>query len=503
MTDMPSRSAPPRGRKAVAWRRHWPWALAALAVLVVLLAALRQPLADRLWPQARVDTLLAEGEQALAAGRLDQADGQGARQKFEAAQALDSDRGEGRAGLARVGQAALERARASIHAGRAAEARHWLALATELQVPRARIEPVEGALRQAEAAGVDLPALRARAAAALAAGDADAALPLYAQWLALEPGDAAALEGREDAVSLLLEAVPAALQAADLAAASRLLREARRHDPGHAQLPDLQAAWSRAVAAQLRLADADLRRQRLQAAAGRFEHLREVAPDEAGVAQGVQRTAHALARRSRQLAGDFHFDEAARALELARVLAPGDDAVEDAERDLARAREVAQRRPPVEPAGRGQAAQVRRALEGFDQALRRGDWIEPPGASAYDHLRAAQALAPDAPPVRAAAERMRGAAAGCVDAALRDNRLRTAQGCLDAWQVLAPADPALRAARPRLAQRWLAVAEERLRAGELEVASRALASARGLDPATPGLDDFAARLARARSATPL
>lgn len=487
----------------MARRRHWPWALAAVAVLVVSLALLRQPLADRLWPQARIDTLLAEGEKALAAGQLDQADGQGARQKFEAAQALDSDRSEGRAGLARVGRAALERARASIQAGRPAEARRALALAAALQVPRAQIEPVEAALRQAEAAGVDLPALRARAVAALAAGDAEAALPLYAQWLALEPGDATALEGREDAVSLLLEGVPAALQAADLAAASRLLQQARRHDPGHAQLPGLQAAWSRAVAAQLRRAEADLQRRRLQAAAERFERLREVAPDDAGVAQGAQRTARALAERTRQLAGDFHFDEASRALDLARVLAPGDDEVEDAARDLARAREVARRRPPVERAGPAQAAQVRRALEGFDQALRRGDWIEPPGASAYDHLRAAQALAPDAPPVRAAAERMRGAAAGCVDTALRDNRLRTAQGCLDAWQALAPADPALRAARPRLAQRWLAVAEERLRAGELEVAARALASARGLDPATPGLDDLAARLDRARSANPL
>jgi hypothetical protein len=31
---------------------------------------------------------------------------------------------------------------------------------------------------------------------------------------------------------------------------------------------------------------------------------------------------------------------------------------------------------------------------------------------------------------------------------------------------------------------------------------RALAAARSLDPATPGLDDFAARLQRARAATP-
>ena len=500
---MPLRRDPRSKPGAAGWRRHWPWLLAALAILAVPLAVFRQPLADRMWPQARIDTLLEEGEAALAAGRLDQDDGQGARQKFEAAQALDSDRGEGRAGLARVGQAALGRAQASIAAGRPAEARRWLELAAELQVPRARIEPVERRLRQAEAAGIDLPALRERAMAALAAGEPEQALPLYAQWLALEPGAAAALEGREDAVSLLLEGVPAALQAGDLAGASRLLVLARRHDPGHAQLPGLQAAWSRALRAQTRRADADLGAGRLEAAAGRFAGLREVAADDAGVVQGVQRTARALVRQARQLAADFQFVESGRALDLARGLAPGDAEVEEAARELARAREVARRRPAAGPPGRTQAAQLRQSLEGFEQALQRGSLIEPPGASAYDHLRAAQALAPDAPPVRAAAVRMHEAAAACVDAALRDNRLRTAQGCLDAWQALAPADPALRTARPRLAQRWLAVGEERLRAGELDVATRALASARTLDPATPGLDDFAARLASARSATPL
>ena len=157
-------------------------------MLVLLsLVLLREPLGERLWPQARIDHLLAEGRQALAEGRLDQADGGGARQKFEAARALDSDRGEARAGLAQVGQAALARARSAISGGRLAEARRWLDLAADLQVPRAQVAAVAAYLRQAETAGIDLERVRVRAAAALAAGDADAALPLYAQWLAVAP----------------------------------------------------------------------------------------------------------------------------------------------------------------------------------------------------------------------------------------------------------------------------------------------------------------------------
>jgi len=497
---MPSRNGPQRQRPETGWRRYWPWALATAVLLVVALAMLRQPLAERLWPQARIERLLAEGDAALAAGRLDQADGRGARQKFEAAQALDSDRGEARAGLARVGEAALARARQATGAGRHAEARRWLQLATDLQVPRAQVEAAAARLRQAEVAGIDLPALQGRAEAVLAAGDAEAALPLYAQWLALAPGDTAALEGREDALSLLLERVPRALQAGDLAAATRWLALARRHDPGHPQLPALQADYSRALAARVVRAVAQQRAGRLEAAAAAFGQLHEVAPDDPAVVQGARRTALALAAEARRLAADYRFDAADRSLALARSLGAAAPEVDEAGRVLERARLSAARLGKA-PAGASPAA-LRRALDGFEQAMRRGDWIEPPGASAYDRLRAAQALAPQDPAVRTAATRMRDAAAACVEQALRDNRLRTAQDCHDAWQALAPADPALAATRQRLAQRWLAVGEERLRAGELDVAMRALAAARGLDPATPGLDDFAARLERARAATP-
>ncbi|AKC86130.1 hypothetical protein [Pseudoxanthomonas suwonensis] len=493
----PQRKPPPAG-----WRRHWPWLAVAAVSLALLLALLREPLGERLWPQARIDRLLAEGDRALAEGRLDQADGQGARQKYEAAQALDSDRGEARTGLARVGQAALVHARAAIEGGRLDEARRWVALAGELQLPRAQVDAVAGRLRQAELAGVDLGALRGQAQAALAAGDAEVALPLFAQWLAIAPDDTAALEGREDALSLLLERVPQALHEGDLAAAARWLELARRADPGHMELPDLRAAYAQALAGQVRQAERALRRGRLEDAADRYLRLRELAPEEAAVTEGVQRTALALAARARQRAADFRFDAAEDALAQARQLAPTAGEVAEAARDLERARAAEARlHAPAMPA-RTSATALRRELEGFEQAVQRGDWIEPPGTSAYDRLRAAQALAPQDPAVRAAAARMQAAAASCVEQELRDNRLRTAQGCHDAWQALAPSDPGLAVARQRLAQRWLAVGEERLRAGELGVAVRALAAARALDPAAAGLEDFAVRLERARSGAP-
>ena len=493
---------PGGARLPAAWRRHAPW-LAGFVVLVLLsLVLLREPLGERLWPQARIDRLLAEGRQALAEGRLDQADGGGARQKFEAAQALDSDRGEARAGLAQVGQAALARARSAISGGRLAEARHWLALAADLQVPRAQVAAVAASLRQAETAGIDLERVRVRAAAALAAGDADAALPLYAQWLAVAPDDSAALEGREDALSLLLERVPTALHEGDLAAAARWLEQARRQDPGHVDLPGLHAAWAQAVASDVRRAEDLLRRGRPERAAALLVALREAAPDDPAIHQAAERTARALAAHSRRLASDFRFDQSDAALEAARSLAPSAQAeVARAAMDLERARQAAARLHPPARATPAMKASLQRALAGFEEAMRRGDWIEPPGGSAYDRLRAAQAMAPQDPAVRAAVGRMLRAASACVDDALRDNRLRAAQDCHDAWQVLAPADPALAQARQRLAQRWLAVGDERLRAGEVGAAAGALEAARRLDPSATGLEDFAARLARADPAT--
>ncbi|WP_374013266.1 hypothetical protein [Pseudoxanthomonas koreensis] len=486
-----------RARGGPAHARRWPWwALAALLLLVAALVALRQPLAERLLPSTRIDRLLAEGGQALAQGRLDQADGQGARQKFEAALALDSDRGEARAGLAKVGQAALVQARGAIDAGDATAAARWLALAGDLQVPRAQWQAEHDRLQRMEAAAIDLEGLRAAAAARLGDGDPEAALPLYAQVLALQPGDVAALEGREDALALLLERVHGALRTQDLAAAARWLGQVRGYDPGHVDLPAAQAQVAQALEAQRQLARRHLRQGRLERAAAAFAALGSIAADDPDVADGIRATAAALASRARQLSAEFRFDAAERDLAHARELAPDLAAVRDATRAIARDRAMARRRLMQQ----GAPAQApRAALQAFDAAMAQRHWITPPGTSAYDQLRRAQAAAPVDPAVLAAAARLRDAVQGCVEVALRGNRLRQAQDCHDAWQALAPADPAQVEARQRLAQRWLAVGEERLRAGELEVAAQALRAVRRLEPDAPGVAEFSVQLERARS----
>jgi tetratricopeptide (TPR) repeat protein len=486
-----------RGRARPA-RPRWPWWLAAGAALALLaLLALRQPLSERLWPQTRTQGLLDQAGVALAEGRLSAADGSGARELYEAALAQDPDRAEARAGLARVAEAALLAAAAAVERGQFAEAHRWLRLARELSAPRARLDAVAEDLRRREAVDAGLAGLLARAAAARARGDLDgspdAALPLYARILALQPDDTDALEGREDALADLLAEARAALAEDRLDAAASLVRRARGYDPGHVDLPETQALLVRGAERRREAADEALARGDLDSALAAYREAFLANPEDLEAGRGAERVAAAWARRSRRFASDFLFAPAAEALARASAIAPDLAAVRDAEAHLQRLRAQQAR---LAPARRGDA-RVGRRLEEAWKAQERGDWMTPPGASAFDHYSAARALAPGDPAVVRAGQRLLAAAGECFERELRGNRLARAGDCLQARRQFGEGVERLREAQRRLALRWIAVGDERLGAGELDNARRALAAARALDPDAPGLRDFAARVAAA------
>lgn len=225
--------------------RHWRWWLIGSMLAVVLLAVLREPIGAWLWPQTRAQALRQDAEDALARGVLTAPDGRGARELFEAAIAMDPDRPEARQGLARVALAALDQARGALAQDRFDEAHRLLDLARTLSVPRAEADALAEALRQREAGLAGIDDLYDRAGRAHAAGRLDgaddAALPLYARVLALEPGHAGALRGREDALAELLAQAREALRAGDLEDAVRLVATVRAYDAGHVDLPDTLA----------------------------------------------------------------------------------------------------------------------------------------------------------------------------------------------------------------------------------------------------------------------
>ncbi|HEX5693747.1 MAG TPA: hypothetical protein VFY00_03910, partial [Arenimonas sp.] len=168
-------------------------------------------------------------------------------------------------------------------------------------------------------------------------------------------------------------------------------------------------------------------------------------------------------------------------------------AVVAAERRLARARAAREELPdtPDDPAA------LADALESARAAMRAGDLIDPPGESAWDHLRRAAAIAPADAGLREAQAEYDRRARACFEDELAGNRLGAAQACLDAMSVRDRGGDDLANERRRLADRWLAFGEERLGAGEFALARRALSAARDVDPSNPQLDAFDQRLRRA------
>jgi len=489
---------------AAAWDRRW-IAAAALLVLAMVLV-LRQPLAEWLWPQTRAERLQEQAEHALAQGRLTAADGSGARELYAAALALDPDRADARAGLDKVGQAALTQARVEIAQRRFAQAHGLLLLAEELSMPRAHVVALREQLRRNEAAGVGLNELLRQAAAARAAGQLegrDGALPLYQRVLELDPDRTEALEGREDTLSDLLQRARAHQAAGDLVAATEVVRRVQAADAGHVELPDALAALTRAAEDARRKADRQLHRRQLEAALESYRAALMVDAEDGAALQGLRAVASAYARRSERFAADYRFAEAEAALRQARAIAGTDTqlpAIAEAEQHLLRARQ-SQRQVVATPPNAAQRRRLAQLLTDAAQAQARGDLLTPPGDSAYDKLRAARAIAPQDPRVRAASARLVPAATDCFNDALRGNRLVRAGACLDARRALEGETSALRQGRRELAQRWIALGDQRLSAGEVNGAQAALDAAGALDPGAEGLAAFAARLRTATRAT--
>ncbi|WP_202844442.1 hypothetical protein [Luteimonas saliphila] len=491
------RAADARPRPPSPVHGWWIAGLALLSALVLVAVLLRGPMGERLWPQARVHTLTGEAAQALARGHLTAADGSGARELYEAAMAIDPDRVEPRAGLARVAEAALAQAASAEQQGRFEQAHANLRLARQLSIPRGRADAVAERLRRREAAVAGLDGLVSRAEAARLAGrlhgDDESALPLYARVLELDPGRPDALRGREDALSALLEQARRDLRAGDIAAAATAIAAARRYDAGHVDLPDTQARFTEELDALRRRADADLTRGRIDEAVATWQRLQRYDPTDAAAAEGLRRAARAFAVRAQRLAADFHFDEAEAALAKARALAPDGAAATSAQVAVDRAR---RRLAQLQAAGNGPdpARRVPELLRQAADAEARGDLLTPPGESAYDRLRAAQAIAPRDADVRRAVARLLPSARDCFERHLSANDLARARRCLDARDALGDEAGALGQARGRLAQRWLAIGDERLAGGQLGPARTALDTARSLDPSSPGLGEFERRL---------
>ncbi len=497
---------PPPPPPAPPGRWPWGWLLLAGAIVAVLLVLglWREQIGQRLVPDSAINLQIEQAQLALARGELTQADGSGAREQFQAVLARDPDHLAARAGLAQVRDAAVEQARVALAAGNTPLARERLELARTMAAPAAELADLEQDLERRQSSGADVAAKLERARSAQAQGRLeqvpDGALALYTQVLAHQPDNALALEGRRDILSGLLQRSGAALAQGDIVTAQALVARVMDSDPSHLELPALQARLGEALLRQqqsrtaaLQQAGQLLQQGRLEPAAAAYQALLLQAPESLEANQGLADAAAAMAARSSRLAADFDFDAAQSALDLARQWQPDSSALVAAEQRLQSARAARGQLP----AASADPDQLRALLQRATAAMRRGELVEPPGDSAWDTLRQAQAIAPDAPELALAYAEYDRRARACFEDELAGNRLSGAQACLDARALRERSGDALAADKRRLADRWLAFADERLGANELALARRALDSAQRLDPAHPGLAAMAERLARA------
>ncbi|MET0327204.1 MAG: hypothetical protein ABW163_00385, partial [Luteimonas sp.] len=416
---------------------------------------------------------------------------------YEAALALDPDDVRPRTGLAEVARAAVVQAAAAVEAGRFDEAHAGLRLARELAAPREHVDAVAAALQRREAAGAGLDRLIDSAQAAQAVGNLDggddSALPLYRRVLAMQPDNADALRGREDALAILLEQARSRLREGQLREAADLMAQVRGFDAGHVDLPDTEARLTEELDALHRRAARSFETGRIERAVAEWRTLLAFDAQDPRAQRGLLDAGSAYAERAERFARDFSFADADAQLREARALAPDSDAVRTAAAHVERSRERhARLGPQLPPAQRRQ--RVDSLLRQAAAAEARGDLLTPPGDSAYDKIRAARGVAPDDPAIARASARLLPTARQCFDAGLRANSLARARSCLDAREVLGDDAGSVRDARRRLAQRWLAIGDERLGAGNLAGAEAALASARAVEPGVPGHAEFAGRL---------
>jgi hypothetical protein len=293
-------------------RRGFRGAAAALLVVALLLGLLgmfREPLGRALLPDSALAGQLAAGDAALTAGALAAAAGH-----YRAAAAREPDHPRVHAGLEAVAQAALVQVDRALASGRPEAAADALGLAARLGAPGDALRQRQAALAAATAPPVEQILQRALAGES---SDPAAALADYLSVLAREPGHPLALDGRQRLLQRRLDLALAAFEADPHGArdfASGELAAVQALDPGHLGLP--------------------LARQRLEASGmpAAVVAARPRVPAEAA--------AEALRWRgiAEEALGRGEWARAGTALQHARRLDPGHEALGRLERRLADAR---------------------------------------------------------------------------------------------------------------------------------------------------------------------
>ena len=507
-----SRQPQPRARGG------WKWAIGIAAALVVIAGAwvwthqntLRADL-----PRTQLNALLAHADTALAQGRLSGSP-DSARDQYEAALALDPDSEHAIAGLRKVGNAELARARDDMRHAKLDDARDALEQARGLLGGGAGVAEVDAALSKAQNHGASVDRLLDRARAALDDGKIegrDGAAELFHRAQVADPGNAVARHGMDQVGAALAARVQELLQENDRRGAQRTLGKLAALLPSYAQLPNLRAAVAQAAQAadaarqqHLAQGDADLHAGKFTGegddnALAQFQAVLAQDPDNAQARAGLGQVAQALVVQANAALDAGNPGDAKQLLDAAEKLAPKSA-------DLAAARSHL-RAVLAQGGGEGpaptacapppaispeQSARVARLVRQADAAAHRGELMLPPGDSAYDLYRAALAIDGDNAQAQAGLHALPRVARDLFGQAMQNGRLEHAGDLLATLAELSPGDPALAPMHHDLGGAWIQRAGRLADQGRYDDARRALDEARRLTPGDPRIDEVDGRI---------
>lgn len=524
--DLPSfASDPPRRARAVTPPRASSAMLWVLGVIIAVVAiggvwlwshqnTLRADL-----PRTQLNSLLAHADSALAQGKLSGSP-DSARDQYEAALALDPDSENAIAGLRKVGNAELARAKDDIQHDKLDDARVALSEARGLLGGGSGVAETEAALNKAANHGASVDSLLDRANAALAAGNIDGkdgAAALFTRALIADPGNAVARHGMDGVGKALAARVRGQLSKGDRAAAQLTLDRLATLLPDYVDLPNLRATIAQAdqaVDAQLKQhlarGETDLHAGKFTGngddnALAQFRAALAVGPGNAQAHAGLGQVAQALIVQANAAMDSGQPDDAKPLLDAAAKLAPKSADLVAARSHLHamasgspppsngadNAPSDAASPPTLSPA---QSAKVVRLVQQADLAAQHGELMLPPGDSAYDLYRAALAIDGDNAQAQAGLHALPGAARQLFTRAMHANRLDHAGDLLATLGQLSPGDPALAPMQQNLGGAWLDRARRLADQGRYDDARRALDEARRLTPGDPRIDEVDSRI---------
>ena len=503
-------------------RRGLGWIVALLAVVAIGVAAwFNQDRLRALIPETEQNSQLADADAALAAGDLVGTNGASAREKYAAILRVDPDNAKAAAGMRQVGERLVEQSRAALAAGDLPKARSLAQSAREIIGGGEAVDSLDAEIRSTEGRSVEIDALLEKAMAARAAGQLvegeGNALAYYQQALDVDAANAIAARGIQEILQALSTQAQEKIAAGDAPAAQTLADQIARISPNHASLPELRAALADAGQRAAEAESAKAAQQAEEAIARGEQQLRSGAllappgdnalesfraaltlkPDDARARAGLNKIGASLLVQAEAAIDASDAAAAAKLVKRAESIgAPRADlaATKSRLRELNERTEIA-KETVVAPE---QAQRVEALLAEAEAAASVGNFIYPPGDSAYDKFRAALAIDRQNAAAKAGIAALPAKAKSMFAGALVQGRNNTARSYVDAVETIRADDPDLPNLRTQLAQSWLKQAERQIDEAQLDAADKSIAKARELAPAIPEIADVQAKLAAAR-----